>query len=74
MRLIVYTERGPIGTITYENGRLTGSNPGLQEIADSTVRQAGSPEAAFEMLNGYSNGYISYDLEEEEEEISDNGA
>lgn len=65
MRLIVSTERGPIGTITCENGQLTGSNPGLQQIADSKLRQAGSPEAAFEMLRGYTNGYISYDPEED---------
>jgi len=65
MRLIVYTERGPIGTITYENGQLTGSNPGLQEIADSKLRQADSPEAAFQMLRGYTNGYISYVPEED---------
>ncbi len=64
-RLIVSSERGRIGTITYENGQLIGSNPGLQEIADSKVRQAGSPEAAFQMLRGYTNGYISYDPEEE---------
>jgi hypothetical protein len=65
MRLIVSTERGRVGTITYENGQLSGSSPGLQEVADSKVRQAGSPEAAFEALRGYSNGYVSYDLEEE---------
>jgi hypothetical protein len=65
MRLIVYTERGPVGTITCENGQLTGSNPGLQEIADSKLRQAGSPEAAFQMLRGYTNGYISYVPEED---------
>ena len=65
MRLIVYTERGPIGSIAYENGQLTGSNPGLQEIADSKLRQAGSPEAAFQMLRGYTNGYISYVPEDE---------
>jgi hypothetical protein len=65
MRLIVSTEDGPIGTITYENGRLIGSTDPLQEIADSRVRRAGSPEAAFQALRGYSNGYISYDPEEE---------
>jgi hypothetical protein len=62
---MVSTMRGPIGTITYENGQLTGSTPGLQEIADSKVRRTGSPEAAFEELSGYSNGYISYNPEEE---------
>lgn len=65
MRLIVSTEDGPIGTITYEDGQLTGSSPGLQDIADSKVRQAGSPEAAYQMLRGFSNGYISYDPEED---------
>jgi hypothetical protein len=70
MRLIVSTDDGVIGTITYENGRLIGSTDGLQDIADSKVGQAGSAEAAFQMLNGYSNGYISYDPEEQ---TSDNG-
>jgi hypothetical protein len=65
VRLIVYTENGPIGTVTYENGLLTGSDPGLQEIADSELLQAGSPEAAFQKLRGYTNGYISYVPEEE---------
>jgi hypothetical protein len=65
MRLIVSTQRGVVGTITYENGRLIGSDSGLQEIADSKVRYAGSAEAAFEMLSGYSNGYVAYDPEEE---------
>jgi len=65
MRLIVYTERGPIGTISQENGQLIGSNPGLQEIADSKLHQAGSPEAAFQILRGYTNGYISYVPEED---------
>jgi hypothetical protein len=65
MRLIVSTLRGPIGTITYDNGQLTGSTPGLQEIADSKVRRTGSAQAAFDELTGYSNGYISYNPEEE---------
>jgi hypothetical protein len=64
MRLIVSTDRGPVGTITYENGQLTGSDPGLQEAADIKVEQAGSAEAAFQMLSGYSNGYITYVPEE----------
>jgi len=70
MRLIVYTERGPIGTITYENGELTGSNPGLQEIADGERQLAGSPEAAFRRLSGHTNGYISY---VPEEQVSNSG-
>lgn len=65
MRLIVYTQRGPVGTITYENGQLTGSTPALQQTADSEVLQAGSPEAAFQMLRGYFNGYVHYKPEEE---------
>jgi hypothetical protein len=65
MRLIVSTDDGVIGTISYENGRLTGSNPGLQDIADSKAGLAGSAEAAFQMLSGTSNGYISYDPEDE---------
>jgi hypothetical protein len=65
MRLVVYTASGPIGTITYENGQLTASDPALQEIAEVKVEQAGSPEAAFQMLSGYSNGYMTYVPEEE---------
>jgi hypothetical protein len=71
MRLNVFIQRGRIGTITYENERLTGSNPLLQEIADSEVEQAGSPAAAFQMLRGYSNGYISYIPEEQEPDNAD---
>jgi hypothetical protein len=65
MRLIAYDEDGPIGTVTYENGQLTGSTPALQMVADSKVNVAGSPEAAFKMLRGYFNGYVHYKPEEE---------
>jgi hypothetical protein len=65
MRLVAYTEDGPIGTITYENGQLIGSSPGLQQVADSKVHRAGSAEAAFELLRDSSNGYVSYHPEEE---------
>jgi hypothetical protein len=70
MRLIITTDRGPVGAITYENGQLTGSSPDIQEIADLKAEQAGSPEAAFEMLRGYSNGYMSY---VPEDEVDDHG-
>lgn len=71
MRLIVATDRGPIGTITYENGQLTGSDPALQGIADSEAELAGSPEAAFQALSGYSNGYMTYVPEEEFDDSED---
>jgi len=65
MRLIVSTLSGVVGSITYEDGRLIGSNPGLQEIADLKVLNAGgSAEAAFQRLSGYSNGYVAYEPEE----------
>jgi hypothetical protein len=73
MRLIAYTEDGPIGTIAYEGGQLIGSSPVLQQVADAKVNVAGSPEAAFEMLRGYSNGYISYDPEEDAAEEFSSG-
>lgn len=57
--LRIFDAQGQLGTMTLENGKLTGSNRGMQEMANSAVRSAGGdPEKAFSALNGWSNGYI----------------
>lgn len=57
--LRVSGRRGQIGTITLENGQLTGSTPGIQGIADTGLKRAGGdPAAAMRWLDGWSNGYV----------------
>lgn len=58
--LQVATRQGIAGTIELADGRLTGSTPSLQEIADQVSQQQGSPEKGFAHLEGKYNGYVSY--------------
>jgi hypothetical protein len=60
MTLAVYTEARTLGQITLSGGQLTGSSPGLQEVADVAVRRAGGdPAKAYAQLEGFTNGYIT---------------
>lgn len=66
MTLIVSNADGKvIGRIRLVNGVLHGSNPGVQSIADSAARRAGSAARAYAGLDGTSNGYVSISAGEE---------
>ena len=57
--LRVFDRQGQTGTITLDNGTLTGSSKGAQGIADAALRKAnGNPSDAMRWLNGWSNGYV----------------
>jgi hypothetical protein len=57
--LRVFDAKGQLGFITLDNGTLTGSTSGMQQIADSALRKAGgNAEEAFRGLDGWSNGYV----------------
>ena len=49
---------GPLGTITLDGDRLTGSTPVLQRIADQRRARAASAQAAFGELVTLRNGYL----------------
>jgi hypothetical protein len=58
--LAVYSRVRRVGRITLAGGKLTGSAPGVQNIADTAVRKAGGdPQAAYAALDGFTNGYIT---------------
>ena len=60
MTLTVFSRTRPLGTITLAGGKLTGSNAGVQDIADAAVRRNGGDAAkAYADLDGYANGYVS---------------
>lgn len=48
-----------LGIIGTARGKLAGSNPGVQAIADAAVRRTGSQAAAARSLAGFSNGYVT---------------
>jgi hypothetical protein len=57
--LRVFDAQGMLGFIKLEDGQLTGTTKGMQQMADSALRKAGGdPEEAFRGLNGWSNGYV----------------
>jgi hypothetical protein len=58
--LTVYSTTRTLGQITLDGGQLTGTTPGLQEIAASALRDhGGDAGAAYAGLNGFTNGYIT---------------
>ena len=60
MTLTVYSATRSLGQITLDGGRLAGSTPGLQEIADVALRKAGGdPAKAYAQLDGWTNGYLT---------------
>ena len=60
MTLAAYSMSRRLGRITLAGGRLTGTSPGLQDVADAAVRQAGGDAAAaYAALDGYCNGYLT---------------
>lgn len=58
--IAVYGERSQLGVITLDGSELHGSTAALQEIADTTIRRTGSPQAAYKALAGRVNGYVSF--------------
>lgn len=58
---------GLIGTITLRGAQLIGSTPGLQEVADVTLRRTKSAAAAWQALAGKFNGYVVFVPVEEAE-------
>lgn len=50
---------GHIGMITLAGGRLIGSTPSLQRVADAEVRRLGSAASAYAYLDGFANAYIA---------------
>lgn len=60
MKLLEFSDKdGVLGTVTLDNGTLTGSTRGMQQVADKAVTQHGSAEAAFTWLRDKpSNGYV----------------
>jgi hypothetical protein len=60
MTLAVYSKDRRIGRLTLAAGKLTGSSPGLQDMADAAVRKAGGDAAeAYKALTGFTNGYVT---------------
>jgi hypothetical protein len=50
---------GVLGTVTLDNGVLTGSTRGMQNMADKAVGHQGSAQKAFDYLSSRpSNGYV----------------
>lgn len=58
--IVVYGERGALGTIALDDDQLRGSNTALQEVADQVRRRTGSAQAAYKALAGKVNGYLSF--------------
>jgi hypothetical protein len=60
MSLTVYSATRALGRITLAGGKLAGSTPGTQDLADAALRRAGGDAArAYQALDGYTNGYLT---------------
>jgi hypothetical protein len=49
---------GPLGELVLDDGRLTGSNPEMQEKASALLAAGKTPAQAIAELDGSFNGYV----------------
>lgn len=74
MTLAVYSEVRQLGSITLDGGKLTGTGPALQNVADVAVKQAGGdPAKAYAQLDGFTNGYITIITDPAEQDAGPGG-
>lgn len=56
--ITIRDSKGALGTVSLAGGRLVGSNPVMQDLADSHLHSTGSLVTAYRKLSHLNNGYL----------------
>ena len=54
----IHGENGKIGEVSLKGGKVAGSTPAVQDVAEHMVRKHGSPQKAFRAIATMNDGYI----------------